>query len=293
MKKIVFALSVLGLFVLLSCQQQKEYKYIEKVREKGVFGGTTTKEKEAKSIYASSDSAAYIEAYNEYALSLAAHERTRRELLKNGIKYEETSSPIGFKLLNSEGKDISTLYFPTKKQQEKEISDKWNKYITPTSNSQTSVTSNEPQLGDWRIDNYVDDFNEKTSVKYIRQTSFGTFSNSATTNSDLAAIIIIDNNNIRFQLLEYGSHHVKASETIQFKIKDKEGEIFEFKAFINESGYINLSSDRKKGYDSLLAALLKGGEVKFYAVRDYYGRSTYNFSFNCDYLQNALDAIKR
>lgn len=290
MKKIIPL--ILVLLVLTSCNQQKEYKYVEQVREKDVFGKTSYKDKEAVLIYALSDTLAYIAAYDKFVLSQAAEERARQKLIKEGLNYNDFSTITGFKLLNPEGKDISNIYFKTKKAHENEITEKWDKYKDPSSTSQSNLSSNEPQLGDWRISNYVDEFNEKTSVRYIRQSSLGTFSNSATTNSDLIAIILIDKNDIRFQLLEYGSHYVKASETIKFKVKDSHGEIIEFSALINESGYINLYSGRKQDHDSLLAALLKGGEVKFYGIRDYYGRSTYNFSFNCDYLQNALDRIR-
>lgn len=278
-------------FSMVSCNQQKEYKYVEQVREKDVFGKTSLKDKDAELIHALSDTLAYIAAYDKYILSQVAKERVREKLIKEGIEYQDYSTIIGFKLINPEGKDISNIHFTTKKAQEKKIVEKWDKHKSPNSYTQSNSSSNEPQLGDWRINNYVDEFNETTSVKYVRQSSMGTFSNSATTNSDLIAIILIDKYEIRFQLLEYGSHYVKASETMKFKVKDNDGEIIEFKAIINESGYIVLSSDKQKGHDALLAALLKGGEVKFYGIRDYYGRSTYNFSFYCDFLQNALNQI--
>lgn len=69
-------------------------------------------------------------------------------------------------------------------------------------------------FGDWRIDYYVDDFNQPTDEWYITEDEYlvGTFSNSATTNSKLYANVMVDlDDNVMIFLYEYGSRQVKNS----------------------------------------------------------------------------------
>ena len=69
-------------------------------------------------------------------------------------------------------------------------------------------------FGDWRIDYYVDDFNQPTDEWYITEDEYlvGTFSNSATTNSKLYANVMVDlDDNVIIFLYEYGSRQVKNS----------------------------------------------------------------------------------
>lgn len=69
-------------------------------------------------------------------------------------------------------------------------------------------------FGDWRIDYYVDDFNQPTDEWYITEDEYlvGTFSNSATTNSKLYANVMVDlDDNAMIFLYEYGSRQVKNS----------------------------------------------------------------------------------
>jgi hypothetical protein len=128
-------LSIVFVFALLSCNQQKEYKYVEQIIESDPFWGTSKKEKEAEVIYASSDTMAYIEAYDKYILSQTAQERARRELAKKGLDLGGCSTnTIGFKLYNPDGKNISYISFATQAEQEKAIENKWKKHIDPPSN---------------------------------------------------------------------------------------------------------------------------------------------------------------
>ena len=122
------------LFSLLSCNHQKEYKYVEQVIESDPFWGTSKKEKEAEVIYASSDTAAYIEAYNKYILSQIAQERAHKELAKKGLDLGGCSTTtIGFKLYDSEGNNLTYISFATKAKQEKEILEKWKEFADPPS----------------------------------------------------------------------------------------------------------------------------------------------------------------
>ncbi len=75
-------------------------------------------------------------------------------------------------------------------------------------------------FGDWILDYYVDEFNNPTSVSYIRRKSdcTGVFSNSATTNSTLDARILIDSQGIAIKLFEYGYNEVKAYTSTDYTI---------------------------------------------------------------------------
>lgn len=56
---------------------------------------------------------------------------------------------------------------------------------------------------EWEIDNYIDDWGDDTEDQYLRTIVNGTFSNSATTGSDLQADVFFDKDHFWFRLLEY------------------------------------------------------------------------------------------
>ena len=109
-------------FLLLSfsfCSCKKSYKYVEVVDEESILGGTETKEKEAKSIEAANDSSAYLEAYENFCISLKVNKDMVASL---GKTY---STPKSFKLYNDKGADITySVFFANKAQQEKEIAER-------------------------------------------------------------------------------------------------------------------------------------------------------------------------
>lgn len=116
MKKVM--LLIAATIVLSACNMQvkKNYKYVERVREQSVLGGSSIKEKEEKTISASSDSAAYLEAYKKYCISLKVYNDMRKEGMGQYIDI-----PIGFKLYNSDGEDITDIYFNSRLTEEEAI----------------------------------------------------------------------------------------------------------------------------------------------------------------------------
>lgn len=112
MKRLIWLLIIT--ISMSSCSNK--YEYIETVQKVQIFGGVEVEDKEAEVITASSDSAAYLEAYDKFCLSESVYdEMKQRNLSTNSI-------PIDFKLINGEGIDISkTTFFATKDQKEKEI----------------------------------------------------------------------------------------------------------------------------------------------------------------------------
>ena len=93
----------------------------------------------------------------------------------------------------------------------------------------------------WQVQEYVDDFGDPTGKKYVIGGPFiGTFSNSATNNSDVKAFVLTDGGNIQIRLYEYGEHLVNnpSSETAVYEVKvkatitEEREEVFNFKGYI-------------------------------------------------------------
>lgn len=114
MKKLNILL-FLGLMTFLtSCD--KSYKYVEKVSEESILGGTEIKEKDEETIKAKYDSTAYLEAFKKFCISVKVNKDMAQSM---GKTY---STPLSFKLLNDKGIDITnTTLFANRTQREKEI----------------------------------------------------------------------------------------------------------------------------------------------------------------------------
>ena len=105
----------LGLITFLtSCD--KSYKYVEKVREESILGGTDIKENDVETIKAKDDSTAYLEAFKKFCISV----KVNKDMVQSmGKTY---STPLSFKILNDKGEDITnTTLFANRIQCEKEI----------------------------------------------------------------------------------------------------------------------------------------------------------------------------
>lgn len=148
-------------------------------------------------------------------------------------------------------------------------------------------------LGIWELGYYVDDFNEPTKEAYISTSLYGTFSNSATTNSDLRVMFLIDNNSMRIQLYEYARNHpIKGEETIRFRALDSDGKKYSFTTYNGDTGNNTVSSHYFKDVKDLL---LSGGKIVFVAITDdgYGTPSEYKFTIqNSDFLENAISKME-
>lgn len=109
---------LLIVILIASCNKKHDYKYVETILDKGVFGGVDKKDKDPVIIKAASDSDAYIEAYQKYCISVKVDKDMQASL---GETYTTT---VGFKLLNDKGEDVTYTIFATKSKQEKEIEDR-------------------------------------------------------------------------------------------------------------------------------------------------------------------------
>ena len=133
----------------------------------------------------------------------------------------------------------------------------------------------------WTLNYFADEFGERTTNKYITTRLFikGTFSNSATENSDLNVnFIITDATGISIQLYEYArSNPVKGGYRDHYKIRVKpaDGERVELTA-TNTGNRLSLT---EKGSQILSDLLAQGGKVIFSIIEtEGYSQSSYRFT---------------
>ena len=145
-------------------------------------------------------------------------------------------------------------------------------------------------LGVWTIDNYVDDFNDKTDKQFVSTHAKGKFSSSIAANSSLGAKIIIDKEKTEIKLYENnGANPVTLEKHLIFKVKEGNGDthtIPTYKGILMTMANVNT--------DSLFRAILcRGGELEFTGVLNEYGlESKYNFKIpSADHFQEALAKI--
>ena len=116
MKRMCIFIAVLLSFT--ACN--KRYTYVEIIRQQQMFGGTKVATKEEVKIRARSDTAAYLEAYQQFCISQAVYIGMKG---RYGMP-ELQDVPLGFRLYNSKGKDISEINFTTKLEQEQIIEER-------------------------------------------------------------------------------------------------------------------------------------------------------------------------
>lgn len=145
----------------------------------------------------------------------------------------------------------------------------------------------------WQIGEYVDEFELPTGKKYMFVDGYGTFSNSATTNSELYAVLQVDKDNIGFMLFEYGDNLVKGIfdyEDYNITILDEKGTKHYYTGTIYDDGtriYFD-NSDRVK----VTSLLRYNKSIKVYMESTKYSKSTYLFTLETTGYDSAYDLIK-
>ncbi|MBR8760360.1 hypothetical protein IX308_000472 [Porphyromonas levii] len=101
----------------------------------------------------------------------------------------------------------------------------------------------------------------------------GVFSNSATTNSKMTAILFMDKTyDFSFKLIEYNSSIVKSDDSYEYRIKDSTGEVYEMTLYnSDESGQMSSWSSENK---EIIKKILSKGGVITVAVRERHAYST-------------------
>lgn len=151
------------------------------------------------------------------------------------------------------------------------------------------------QAFEWEISYYVDEFNNPTSEAYIRTTGvlYGTFSNSATTDSKLYARILIDSKNTTIKLWEYCELQVKADTLVNINynitILDDAGRKHYTTGTMYEGGERVYLSD-----NTLINLLKSNSQLKIYIQEnsEYGVNSTYLFSVVCSNFESVYSDLK-
>ena len=153
------------------------------------------------------------------------------------------------------------------------------------------------EKGNWLVKYFVDDFGDPTSSGYISNNEIlkGTFSNSATTNSELLLYFIIsDSANVAIKLFEYGRNEVNAYSTNYYsvKVKNSNGEVSTFSGTIYENGdrlYVD-PGFRKTHVSGLHKLLLKGGMLSF-SIKESDSMTSYKFKTDATGYANAFNEL--
>lgn len=151
------------------------------------------------------------------------------------------------------------------------------------------------KTGKWELKYYKDEFGEYGNSSYLVLTGNGVFSNSATTNSEMSAILFVDKGSISLRLVEYRSSVVKDDDFFNLKVKDASESITKFKLYNTKSGYMYFTDDSYFGqqYTDMLNILKKEGTIRCSGeMYNSYSSSSYTFSFNLDGFNEAISYVK-
>ncbi|MEK0337271.1 MAG: hypothetical protein QQN41_07550 [Nitrosopumilus sp.] len=150
--------------------------------------------------------------------------------------------------------------------------------------------------GIWTVRYYVDDFGEPTKEGYISNTYLirGTFSNSATQDSELDVRFLISNSsNISIKLFEYaGNNPVKAYSYESYKVlvQDCESKRYNLKATNYESDRLSFDKTASRKVHNIL---MKGGTIKFKIIESDTPTTEYEFTIQkADWYENAYAKLK-
>ena len=107
--------------------------------------------------------------------------------------------------------DSSTTQTTDAPEQEAQNNETTSSESTPNEEAPAETDKAEEEESLWETYYYVDDFNQPTEDGYICNSTYflGTFSNSATTDSNLLVNVVVDEVDIAFFLYEYGNNLVK------------------------------------------------------------------------------------
>lgn len=148
------------------------------------------------------------------------------------------------------------------------------------------------EVGAWHTDYYTDEFNIPTDEKYIfMYGTDGTFSNSATTDSELEAAIVVDKNRIAFTLVEYGRYLVKGSYrtmTYSVTVLDADGNKTNMSATLQKNDD-KIYIDQK--YKAKMLELLKQNGTLIFSIKDKYGSSYLFMLEDTSFFENAYNAL--
>ena len=160
-------------------------------------------------------------------------------------------------------------------------------------NSNKKQTLQNQSIDTWQIENYTNEWGEKTHLSFVLRHCKGKVSNSFATDAPLDAELIINKKDISIKLYEYGDMLLKeeGKAFITVRDKDKKEHREDFDNSLN-NGELGLWG---KSQAMVRSALLKGGRVMFriQIKNDGVWVGTYIFEVpNADGLKEALSKTR-
>ena len=164
---------------------------------------------------------------------------------------------------------------------------------TPTANEGQSlgdIVNNEDDVasGDWLVGETVDEFGDSTGSTFCYTTCMGTFTNSATSGSDLAAgVYYVSSRQVfLFRLLEYNKTDATYLSNADISIKCKVDEYVFDDTLLGDApnGYLILPSNNKS-YKKIYDYLIEGKEIRTVIYID---NSKYSFAISGNGFKDAL-----
>ena len=148
--------------------------------------------------------------------------------------------------------------------------------------------------GQWDLKAYTDEFGEEGNEKYLTLRGTGSFSNSATTGSNMSAILFVEKGgDFSFRLIEYSSSIVKSDDSYSYHIKDSEGNLYEMTLYNSYSS--GQMTTWKPADVTKMSTILNKGGVFTVAVRELnaYGTpDTYLFKMDATGFANAIKYLQ-
>lgn len=149
--------------------------------------------------------------------------------------------------------------------------------------------NNSTEYGNWTVKSYVDEFDMPTGKYYCTSYTSGKFSNSAATNANLRARVLVQRSSnssllIGFTLFEYGNRKVinnstKYNKPYNMIMMDGNGEKYYIDAVQPPQSEYILTKDIKDD-QLILDAFTKGGTVRFHFEDAERTSTTYTFVFD-------------
>ena len=146
------------------------------------------------------------------------------------------------------------------------------------------------ELGDWKIGNFVNDFDEPTGEHFVIAEFYGVFSNSATAGSRLRIRAVVtsysDEPSINLKYDEYNNGTYEDERVTYCRVVNKEKR----KSYYDDHGW-GVYTDKETRERFYLYEMLKNEGVYEFEMNLKYG-TKYQFTIDSRYLNNALVKAK-
>lgn len=143
--------------------------------------------------------------------------------------------------------------------------------------TKAEVTLETKPVPAWERGFYVDEFGDATTDSYITSTLYGSFSNSATTNSPLRVVFVVDKAYFKFKLFEYGDILVKNfySHSLYYDVMYKIGNnVNTIEGWLSSDGYMCFSIEDDY---ALVSHFSSDDNIKFHIVQRDQATTQYDF----------------